>query len=87
MRPSQRAWIAFGVGILAYDVLAKDEETLSEQVYRWDASHPILTYVVIEIVHRHLTQQLPADPIHWLFLAARWTRTRFGATRRGASCP
>jgi hypothetical protein len=61
LRPSERAWLALGVGVLAYDVCAPDGETLSEGVDRWLEAHTWITRVVILTVARHLGNELTAD--------------------------
>jgi hypothetical protein len=69
MRASERAWMALGVGVATYEVLARDGELLSHQVDRWLETHPILTTVVVSVTAAHLLNLLPSriDPWVWAF--------------------
>lgn len=76
MRPADRAWLALAGGVIAYDVLAPDGETLSEAVDRWLEHHPWLTRAVIMTVARHLVNELGLDPLALGFgLLRRWRKT------------
>ena len=62
-------------GVLVYDVLAPDGETLSEGADRWLERHPYLTRAVIMTVARHLVNELGIDPLALTFgLLRRWRR-------------
>lgn len=76
MRPSDRAWIVLGAGVVAWDTSCGDGNTLSEAADAYLLSHPWLTRAVVAAVALHLTNAVPQtlDPIHWLFLAARGVR-------------
>jgi type II secretory pathway component PulF len=69
MRPSERAWVALGVGVIAYELLARDGELLSHQVDRWLDRHPIITTAAIAVTSAHLLNFLPQrlDPWAWAF--------------------
>lgn len=69
MRAAERAWIALGVAVLAYEVVARDDELLSHQVDRWLEAHPVLTSAAVTVTAAHLLNVLPtkADPWVWLF--------------------
>lgn len=65
-RPSTVAWASIGAGILAYDMMCKKGETLSERVDDWLIKYPRTTYAAVGAVALHLLNLLPnnADPIH-----------------------
>lgn len=79
LRPSDRAWCVLAAGVIAYEACAPRDELLSEACDRYLISHPTATRFVIAVVAAHLGNAIPpqADALHWLFLAARWTRKRF----------
>lgn len=81
MTPADRAWLTLGTGILAYDLLAPPGETLSEGADRYMLRHRWLVRGVAFALTAHVCNLIPNrfDPIHRLFLTARWTRTRHGA--------
>lgn len=54
LRPGTRAWIALGVGVLAYDYLAEDEETLSDAAERAMGTYPLITRLAIGAISQHL---------------------------------
>jgi hypothetical protein len=66
MRPSDRAWLALGAGVLAWDVACPDGEMLSQASDRYAQKHRWLAYSVIASVALHLTSLLPywVDPVH-----------------------
>lgn len=78
MRPSEKAWLAIAIGVIAYDATAKEGETLSEGVDQWLIKHPTLTRLAILAVAHHLTNDLHprADPIGLAFIAVRRIRRR-----------
>lgn len=63
--PAARAWIILGIGILVWEFLAPDDQTLSEEVDRWLAKHSVLTVSAVMGVALHLINVLPApvDPV------------------------
>lgn len=67
-RPGMAAWVGVVGGILIYEVLAPDNELMSEAVDRAIAKHPILTRVLIFLVALHLSNLLPPriDPFYYL---------------------
>ena len=69
MRSAERAWVALGVGVLAYELMAEDGELLSHQVDRWLEAHPVLTSAAVTITAAHLLNILPQrlDPWVWMF--------------------
>lgn len=86
MRPAHKAICVLLAGIALYDWLCADGETISEGVDALLEQHPLATELVALTLYLHVANKIPddrADPIHWLFLAARWSRKHFGATRRG----
>ena len=81
MTPAGKAIIALLGGVAVYDSLCPDGETISEGCDRLLETQPLLTELVMLSLYLHCSNRCPEqfDPIHWLFLAARWTRKRFGA--------
>lgn len=69
MRAAERAWVALGVGVVAYELLAQDGELLSHQVDRWLETHPAATTAFIGLTAAHLLNLLPPrlDPWVWAF--------------------
>jgi len=76
MRPSDRAWLALGLGVIAYDLTARDGETLSEAVDRYLTVWPTLTRVAIFAVALHVANGLQpwADPLGGAFVVIRRLR-------------
>lgn len=76
MRPADRAWIALATGVVAYDVLAPPQQTLSEGADRYMKHHPWITRGVAFALAGHVCNLLPDryDVIHQLFKAVRWQR-------------
>ena len=88
MKPADRAWIALGVGVIAYDVTCPPGETLSEGVDRYLVSHRRLVYATTLTLVIHLCNLCsPAiDPVHWGFVGMRKLR-RTRPTLRSSPCP
>ncbi|GFG74625.1 DUF7427 family protein [Mycobacterium botniense] len=92
MRPSDKAWIALGValvaGVGAWDALCPRGETLSDASRRYTQTHPLLTYGVIGTVVGHLAGWLhPAvDPIHLTGAGIRWITRRFHRRSTRPAC-
>lgn len=65
MRPSDRAWITLGIGVLAWDKLCADGETLSEAVDRYLDARRWITHAIVAAFALHLCNWLPGhiDPI------------------------
>jgi hypothetical protein len=76
VRPSDRAWLALGVGVLTYDVACRDGEMLSQASARYAREHPVAAYAVVAAVALHLVDRIPAavDPIHWVGIGLRGLR-------------
>jgi hypothetical protein len=77
--PADRAWIALAVYVVAYDVLAGPEQTLSEGADRYMLKHPWTTRGVAFAVAAHVCNLMPArfDVIHLLFAGLRaWKKAR-----------
>jgi hypothetical protein len=77
MTPAAKAWLWLAGGVIAYELAAQPGQLLSEQVDRWLVTHPILTRAVIVLVAGHLGNVWPqrCDPLHWVFLVIKPTRT------------
>lgn len=73
LRPADRAWIALAAGVVAYDLLAAPEQTLSDGADRYMMSHPWLTRAVAAAVAGHVCNLVPDrfDVIHLLFKVLR----------------
>lgn len=68
MKPSDCAWIALGMGILAWEALCPPGELLSQAADRYRTTRPVVTHAVVGYIALHLLRQWPrqADPLHWL---------------------
>ncbi len=68
MRAGDIAWCAIGAGVLTYEVLAPEDELLSESVDRALLRRPTITRIAITLVACHLLNLLPtwADPFHYI---------------------
>lgn len=74
LQPSDKAWIALGVGVLGWNLTCEDGETLSEAADRWPMW---LALPAAFAVAAHVSNAVPTnlDPIHWLFVLSRkWRR-------------
>ena len=73
MRNSDRAWLALAAGVAAYDLVATDEEQLSNAARRYFKSQPIATASMILVTSLHLLGGIPpwCDPITLTFAAYR----------------
>lgn len=72
MKPADRAWLAIGAGVLAYEGLASrrrhDWELLSEAADRYRSRHPVITHALVLYLAAHLLRRWPQrlDPLHRL---------------------
>jgi hypothetical protein len=72
VKPADRAWLAIGAGVLAYELTAGrrrgDWELLSEAADRYRRRRPILTHATVLYLAGHLLRRWPsrADPLHQL---------------------
>jgi hypothetical protein len=73
MRSSDRAWVALASGVAAYDLIATDDELLTNAARRYFKSQPIATVSTILVTGLHLVGGLPpwCDPITLTFAAYR----------------
>src|ERR1700728_1969401 len=82
MRNSDRAWVALAGGVAAYDLIATDDEQLTNAARRYFNSQPIATASMILATALHLVGGIPpwCDPITLTFAAYRRMRrqVRFG---------
>ena len=84
MRNSDRAWMALAGGVAAYDLIATDDEQLTNAARRYFKSQPIATLSMILVTGLHLVGGLPpwCDPITLTFAAYRrllrqfWLRSK-----------
>ena len=69
MQPSDRAWLALAAGVVSWDAMCGEGQTLSEAADRWMMSQPWLVRVSVLLVAAHLVNALPdrLDPIHLMF--------------------
>jgi hypothetical protein len=79
MRNSDRAWLALAAGVAAYDLVATDEEQLTDAARRYFKSQPVATASMILMTGLHLLGGIPrwCDPFALSFAAYR--RLRAGA--------
>jgi hypothetical protein len=80
MRNSDRAWLALAGGVAAYDLIATDDELLSDAARRYFKSQPIVTGSMILVTGLHLAGGLPpwCDPFALALSGCR----RVGLARR-----
>ncbi len=73
MRSSDRAWMALAGGVAAYDLIATDDELLTNAARRYFKSQPIATASMILVTSLHLVGGIPpwCDPITLTFAAYR----------------
>jgi hypothetical protein len=76
MTSADRAWVALGVGVVSYDVLCGEGETMSEGADRYMLRHPWLVRGVAFILAAHVCNLVKSDydPLHWGFVALRRIR-------------
>lgn len=75
MRSSEKAWVALAAGVVIYDAVCPEGESLSEGVDR-ALKHPryrLVTIGAVWVVSAHLLNALPqiVDPIHIVFASLR----------------
>lgn len=73
MRNSDRAWMALAGGVAAYDLIATDDEQLTNAARRYFKSQPFATVSMILVTGLHLIGGIPpwCDPITLTFAAYR----------------
>jgi hypothetical protein len=73
MRNSDLAWVALAGGVTAYDLIATDDELLTNAARRYFKSQPIATVSTILVTGLHLIGGIPpwCDPITLTFAAYR----------------
>jgi hypothetical protein len=73
MRHSDRAWLALAAGVAAYDLIAIDDEQLSDAAHRYFRSQPVATASIIMVTGLHLVGGIPSwcDPFTLSFGAYR----------------
>ena len=73
MRSSDRAWVALAGGVAAYDLIASDDEQLTNAARRYFKSQPIATASMILVTGLHLVGGIPpwCDPFALTFAAYR----------------
>jgi hypothetical protein len=76
MRKSDRAWLALAGGVAAYDLIATDDELLSDAARRYFKSAPVATAALILMTGLHLIGGLPrwCDPFSLVFVNGRRLR-------------
>ena len=94
MRNSDLAWVALAGGVAAYDLIATDDEQLTNAARRYFKSQPIATASMILVTGLHLVGGIPpwCDPITLTFAAYRrllrqfWLR-QMASQRDGPAAP
>ena len=73
MRAGDRAWIALGVGVVAWELRCPEGELLSESADRMIERHPWLVRAVAFALACHISNSVPEryDLIHQLFRLRR----------------
>jgi hypothetical protein len=73
MRNSDLAWVALAGGVTAYDLIATEDEQLTNAARRYFKSQPIATASMILVTGLHLIGGIPpwCDPITLTFAAYR----------------
>lgn len=73
MKSSDRAWIALGVGVVSYDLLCVEGQTLSEGADAAMLRHPWLVRAVAFALAGHVCNLVPVrfDAVHWMFVGLR----------------
>lgn len=66
LRPSDKAWIALFAGVVIYDLVAPEDEMLSEAADRYLSDHPIITTAAVGITAAHLLNLLDRRPWCWI---------------------
>lgn len=76
MKPSDWAWVALGVGVLGYDILCPEGDTMSEAADRYMLRHPWLVRVVAFALAAHVANAVHPryDVVHVVFVNLRRTR-------------
>ena len=84
MRNSDRAWVALASGVAAYDLIATDDEQLTNAARRYFKSKPIATVSMILVTGLHLIGGIPpwCDPITLTFAAYRRLLRQFWLRQR-----
>jgi hypothetical protein len=79
MRNSDRAWVALAGGIAAYDLIATDDEQMTNAARRYFKSQPIATASLVLMTGLHLVGGIPpwCDPITLTFASYRRLLRRF----------
>lgn len=73
MRAGDRAWIALGIGVGAYELLCAEDELMSEAASRYMLRHPWLVRFIAFTLAAHVCSLLPpaVDPLHRLLVVKR----------------
>lgn len=76
MRPAHKALVALAGGVVAYNIAAKDGETISEGLDELIVKYPMVARAVIALVALHCANAINqrVDPLHLAFVAARRRR-------------
>lgn len=76
VRPSDKAWIALGVGVFGYDAFCGPGETMSEGADRYMRHHPWLVRFVAFALAAHVCNLVPDrfDAVHQMFVSVRRIR-------------
>ncbi|HTQ17386.1 DUF7427 family protein [Mycobacterium sp.] len=86
MRNSDLAWVALAGGVAAYDLIATDDEQLTNAARRYFKSQPIATASMILVTGLHLVGGIPpwCDPITLTFAAYRRLLRQFWLRQRAS---
>jgi hypothetical protein len=70
---SDYAWLALGAGVVSYDLLCVEGQTLSEGADAAMLRHPWLVRAVAFALAGHVSNVVPVryDAVHWMFVGLR----------------
>jgi hypothetical protein len=73
LKPSDVAWLTLGTGVIVYDVLCTEGDTMSEAADRYMLRHPWLVRAVAFVLAAHVCNLVPnrLDAVHGMFVAIR----------------
>ena len=83
LRSGDVAWLALGIGIVAYESWCPEGELLSQAYDVYVDRFPVLSRVLPMLVTLHVINCLPrrVDPVTGLFVAARTIKGKFRGGR------
>ena len=76
MKSADWEWCALGAGVLGYDILCEEGQTLSEGADAMMLRHPWAVRVTAFVLAAHVCNLVKSDydPVHWMFVGMRRLR-------------